>query len=64
MEDHDGTNEDPGSIPHVPHTPHPPPEHRHEFPPISQDYNLVVRTVLWVIVGLVVVGLVIWWSLT
>jgi hypothetical protein len=64
MEAHNGTDEDPGRIPHVPHTPHPPPRPRHEFPHIDRDYRLVVRTVLWVIVGFVIVGFVIWWSLT
>jgi hypothetical protein len=59
-----GTDEDPGGIPHVPHTPHPLPEPRHEYQPIDRDFRLVVRTVLWVIVGLVVVAFVIWWSLT
>ncbi len=64
METDKGTDEDPGAIPHVPHTPHPLAEPRHEFQPIDGDYRLVVRTILWVIVGLVFVGFAIWWILT
>jgi hypothetical protein len=59
-----GTREDPGGIPHVPHVPRPLPEPRHEYQPIDRDFRLVVRTVLWVIVGLVLVAFVIWWGLT
>jgi hypothetical protein len=64
MEPNSGTCEDPGGIPHVPHVPHPLPEPRHEYQPIDRDFRLVVRTVLWVIVGLVLLAFVIWWSLT
>ncbi len=64
METQDETVKDPGGIPHVPHTPHPLAEVRHEYEPIDRDFRLVVRTVLWVIVGLVFVGFAIWWVLT
>lgn len=64
METENGTREDPGGIPHVPHTPRPLPAHRREYEPIDMNYHLVVRTVLWVIVGLVFAAFVIWWSLT
>jgi hypothetical protein len=46
------------------HAPHHSPEHRHGTKPIDGDYRLVVRTILWVIAGLVFLGFVIWWSLT
>ncbi len=39
-------------------------EHRHEYKPIDRNYRLVVRTILWVIAGLVLLGLLIWWSVT
>jgi hypothetical protein len=64
MEPDNGTGEDPGGIPHVPHFPHPLSGPRHEYQPIDSDFRLVVRTVLWVIVGLVLVAFVVWWSLT
>ena len=40
------------------------PEHRHEYKPIDRNFRLVVRTTLWVIAGLVLVGLAIWWVMT
>jgi hypothetical protein len=58
MESRDGMPEHPG------HAPHHAPEHRHAIGPIDRDYRLVVRTVLWVIAGLVFLGFAIWWSLT
>jgi hypothetical protein len=38
--------------------------HVHEWQPIDQSYNLVVRTVLWIIVGAVFVGFMLWWVMT
>lgn len=58
MESHDPTTAHPGHAP--PHLP----EHRHGFRPIDNSYRLVVRTVLWVIAGLVFLGFAIWWVLT
>jgi hypothetical protein len=40
------------------------PQHHHGIKPIDSDYRLVVRTILWIIAGLVFLGFVIWWSLT
>jgi hypothetical protein len=64
MDPEDGTDQDPGRIPHVPHTPHPLAEWRHEYQSIDRDDRLVVRTVLWVIVGLMLLAFVNWWALT
>ena len=41
-----------------------PPIHHHEPRPIDNGYRLVVRTVLWVIVGAVILGFALWWFLT
>lgn len=49
---------------HHEHASHHKPEHHREIKPIDSSYRLVVRTVLWVIAGLVFVGFVIWWALT
>jgi hypothetical protein len=49
---------------HAEHAPHHPPENRHGIGPVDRDYRLVVRTVLWVIAGLVFLGFAIWWVLT
>jgi hypothetical protein len=40
------------------------PAHRHAPKPVDGGYRLVVRTVLWVIVGAVFVGFVLWWFMT
>jgi hypothetical protein len=40
------------------------PEHHHTPMPIDSSYRLVVRTVLWLIVGAVLLGFVLWWYLT
>jgi hypothetical protein len=40
------------------------PEHHHAPMPIDHSYRLVVRTVLWLIVGAVLVAFVVWWYLT
>jgi hypothetical protein len=53
-----------GTAEHPEHAPHHAPEHRHAIGPIDSDYRLVVRTVLWVIAGLVFLGFAIWWILT
>jgi hypothetical protein len=58
MESHDGAGGPPE------HASRHAPEHRHGITPIDSDYRLVVRTVLWIIVGLVFLGFAIWWSLT
>jgi hypothetical protein len=58
MQPHEGTSGLPGMTPHSA-TPH-----HHGVRPIDSSYRLVVRTVLWVIAGLVLLGLVIWWALT
>jgi hypothetical protein len=58
MESHNGNAAHPG------HAPHHSSEHPHGIKPIDSDYRLVVRTILWVIAGLVFVGFAIWWSLT
>jgi hypothetical protein len=49
---------------HPEHTPHHPPGHRHGIAPVDTSYLLVVRTVLWVIAGLVFLGFAIWWIVT
>lgn len=41
-----------------------PPEHRQIVKPVDRNFRLVVRTILWVIAGLVFLGFAIWWSLT
>jgi hypothetical protein len=38
--------------------------HPHHVHPIDPGYRLVVRTTLWVIAGIVLVGLCIWWMST
>jgi hypothetical protein len=53
-----------GTSVHPEHATHHPPGHRHEFRPIDRNDRLVVRTVLWVIAGLVFAGFATWWSLT
>lgn len=58
MESHNGTTGNPGNAPH--HSP----EHPHAIKPIDEGYRLVVRTTLWVIAGLVLLGFGIWWILT
>jgi type VI protein secretion system component VasF len=40
------------------------PGHHHVRGPIDTSYRLVIRTVLWLIVGAVLVGFVLWWYLT
>jgi hypothetical protein len=55
MESHDVTSG------HTEHAHHHSPEHRHRIGPVDTSYRLVVRTVLWVIAGLVFLGLAIWW---
>jgi hypothetical protein len=50
---------DPEQPPPPPPTP---PRHAHE--PVDLGYRLVVRTLLWVIVGAVVIALCVWWVLT
>lgn len=49
---------------HGGHSPHGPLEHPHGPRPIDSSYRLVVRTVLWIIAGFVLLGFVLWWSLT
>ncbi len=44
--------------------PHHSPDHPHAIKPIDEGYRLVVRTILWVIAGLVLLGFGIWWILT
>ena len=39
-------------------------EHPHERKPIDLSYRIVVRTVLWLIVGAVILGFGIWWMWT
>jgi hypothetical protein len=58
MESHDGAGVPPE------HASQHAPEHRDGIKPIDSDYRLVVRTTLWIIVGLVFLGFAIWWSLT
>lgn len=53
-----------GTVMHPEHAAHHPSEHRHQIQPIDRGYRLVVRTILWIIAGLVFVGFVLWWSLT
>ena len=53
-----------GTSVHPEHRPHHPPEHRHVVKPVDRSFRLVVRTVLWVIAGLVFLGFAIWWALT
>jgi hypothetical protein len=53
-----------GTSVHPEHTLHHPTEHHHEIKPIDRDHLLVVRTVLWVIAGLVFLGFAMWWALT
>jgi hypothetical protein len=38
--------------------------HHHERKPLELGYRLVVRTILWVIVGAVFVGVAFWWFTT
>jgi hypothetical protein len=38
--------------------------HPHHVQPIDPGFRLIVRTVLWVIVGALIVGLCIWWVRT
>jgi hypothetical protein len=49
---------------HPEYAPHHPPEHRPGIKPLDRNHLLVVRTVLWVIAGLVFLGFAIWWALT
>ncbi len=42
----------------------PPVQHHYVPAPVDLSYRIVVRTVLWVIVGAVVVGIATWWVLT
>jgi hypothetical protein len=53
-----------GTSGHPVHTTHHLPEHRHGIRPLDRTHLLVLRTVLWVIAGLVFVGFAIWWVLT
>lgn len=53
-----------GTSVHPDHRPHYLPEHRHVVKPVDRSIRLVVRTVLWVIAGLVFLGLAIWSTLT
>jgi hypothetical protein len=39
-------------------------EHHHERKPVDLSYRVVVRTVLWVVAGGVLVGLIVWWVRT
>lgn len=52
------------TVVHPEHAPHHPRGHRDAAGPIDDSYRLVVRTVLWVIAGLVFLGFAIWWSVT
>ena len=54
MESHDGATGNPGHSAH----------HSHGTKPIDEGYRLVVRTILWVIAGLVLLGFGIWWIMT
>lgn len=58
MESHNETTGNPG------HAPHHSLGQLHGIKPIDRGYRLVVRTILWVIAGLVFVGFGIWWILT
>lgn len=40
---------------------HPLHGHAHGVGPIDSSYHLVVRTVLWIIAGLVFLGFAVWW---
>ena len=53
-----------GTSLHPEHTLHHPTEHRHGIRPLDRTHLLVVRTVLWVIAGLVFLGFAIWWTMT
>jgi hypothetical protein len=52
-----GSHDEAGS--HPGHAAH----HPHGVGPIDESYRLVVRTILWVIAGLVSLGFAIWWGL-
>jgi hypothetical protein len=39
-------------------------EHPHERKPVDLSYRIVVRSILWVIAGLVFLGFAVWWMLT
>jgi hypothetical protein len=41
-----------------------PVQHHYVPAPIDFSYRIAVRTVLWVIVGAVILGFAIWWVLT
>lgn len=58
MRSHDAT------IGHSEHGSHPVAQHHHGPASMDTSYRLVVRTVLWVIAGLVFLAFVLWWSLT
>ena len=58
MESHEGT------AAHSGHAHDHSPEHGHRIKPIDRTYRLIVRTVLWVIAGLVFLGFAIWWIVT
>lgn len=53
-----------GTIANPEYAAHHPPRQRGVVGPIDNSYRLIVRTVLWVIAGLVFLGFAIWWSLT
>jgi hypothetical protein len=38
--------------------------HKHEHKRQDLSYRVVVRTILWVIAGAVLIGLVTWWVVT
>ena len=40
------------------------PAHKHAPHPVDSSYRMVVRTVLWVIMGAAFLGLTLWWFLT
>jgi hypothetical protein len=49
---------------HAEHATHHAPAHKSTVKPIDAEYRVVVRTVLWIIAGLVFLGFVLWWALT
>lgn len=53
-----------GTVVHSQFASHHHPSHRHVARPIDTSYRLVVRTVLWVVAGLVFLGIAVWWILT
>jgi hypothetical protein len=38
--------------------------HKHAWKPIDQSYRIVVRAVLWAIIGAVFMGFAVWWVST